>query len=137
MVGSSSSAFLNWGPSGNEGLLPPGIRVGKNSRPPVEPGMTLLVARPSRTQALRLSDHLPCSAAVRWNSHHLRGCVGLLGVPLQSPTNGGSLGGSVVWCLPLALGCDPGVWGSSPRSGSLHGACFSLCLCLCLSLCLL
>ena len=31
-------------------------------------------------------------------------------------------------------GCDPGVPGSSPTSGSLHGACFSLSLCLCLSL---
>ena len=31
-------------------------------------------------------------------------------------------------------GCDPGVPGSSPTLGSLHGACFSLCLCLCLSL---
>ena len=30
--------------------------------------------------------------------------------------------------------CDPGDPGSSPTSGSLHGACFSLCLCLCLSL---
>ena len=32
------------------------------------------------------------------------------------------------------LGCDPGVPGSSPMLGSLHGACFSLCQCLCLSL---
>ena len=31
-------------------------------------------------------------------------------------------------------GPDPGDLGSSPTSGSLHGACFSLCLCLCLSL---
>ena len=31
-------------------------------------------------------------------------------------------------------GCDHGDPGSSPMSGSLHGACFSLCLCLCLSL---
>ena len=31
-------------------------------------------------------------------------------------------------------GRDPGVLGSSPTSGSLHGVCFSLCLCLCLSL---
>ena len=31
-------------------------------------------------------------------------------------------------------GRDPGDPGSSPTSGSLHGACFSLCLCLCLSL---
>ena len=30
-------------------------------------------------------------------------------------------------------GHDPGDPGSSPASGSLHGACFSLCLCLCLS----
>ena len=28
----------------------------------------------------------------------------------------------------------PGILGSSPTSGSVHGACFSLCLCLCLSL---
>ena len=35
-------------------------------------------------------------------------------------------------------GCDPGDPGSSPTSGSLRGACFSLCLCLLpfLSLCL-
>ena len=42
---------------------------------------------------------------------------------------------------PLAPGRDPGVLGSSPASGSLPGACFSLCLCLCLplslSLCLM
>ena len=31
---------------------------------------------------------------------------------------------------------DPGNPGSSPVSGSLHEACFSLCLCLCLSLAL-
>ena len=30
-------------------------------------------------------------------------------------------------------GYDPGDLGSNPRSGSLHGACFSLCLCLCFS----
>ena len=34
-------------------------------------------------------------------------------------------------CSP---GHDPGDLGSSPTSGSLHGACYSLCLCLCLSL---
>ena len=33
-------------------------------------------------------------------------------------------------------GRDPGVLGSSPASGSLQGACFSLYLGLCLSLCL-
>ena len=33
-------------------------------------------------------------------------------------------------------GPDPGGLGSSPTSGSLHGACFSLCLCLCRSLAL-
>ena len=31
-------------------------------------------------------------------------------------------------------GPDPGVPGSSPRSCSLHGVCFSLCLCLCCAL---
>ena len=30
-------------------------------------------------------------------------------------------------------GYDPEDLGSSPMSGSLRGACFSLCLCLCLS----
>ena len=35
-------------------------------------------------------------------------------------------------CSP---GYDPGDSGSSPTSGSLHGACFSLCLCFCLFLC--
>ena len=50
----------------------------------------------------------------------------------------------VIWAALVAqrfgaacsLGCDPGDLGSSPMSGSLHGACFSLCLCLYLSLCL-
>uniref|UniRef100_A0A8I3PVD7 Leucine, glutamate and lysine rich 1 n=2 Tax=Canis lupus familiaris TaxID=9615 RepID=A0A8I3PVD7_CANLF len=32
-------------------------------------------------------------------------------------------------------GHGPGVLGSSPALGSLHGACFSFCLCLCFSLC--
>ena len=32
-------------------------------------------------------------------------------------------------------GHDPGDPGSSPASGFLHGACFSLCLCLCPSVC--
>ena len=39
------------------------------------------------------------------------------------------------WASAFGPGRDPGVLGSSPTSGSLHGACFSLCLCLCLSLC--
>ena len=34
----------------------------------------------------------------------------------------------------FSLGHDPRDPGSSPTSGSQHGACFSLCLCLCLSL---
>ena len=34
----------------------------------------------------------------------------------------------------IGSGCDPGVPGSSPTSGSLREACFSLCLCLCPSL---
>ena len=41
------------------------------------------------------------------------------------------------WLGGLALafgsGHDPGVLRSSPISGSLHGACFSLCLCVCVS----
>ena len=32
------------------------------------------------------------------------------------------------WASAFGPGCDPGVLGSSPTSGSLHGACFSLCL---------
>ena len=39
------------------------------------------------------------------------------------------------WASAFGSGRDP-VRGSSPTSGSLRGACFSLCLCLCLSLCL-
>ena len=38
------------------------------------------------------------------------------------------------WASAFDSGHDPGVTGSSPTSGSLHGAYFSLCLCLCLSL---
>ena len=40
------------------------------------------------------------------------------------------------WVSALGSGRDPGVLGSSPTSGSLHGAYFSFCLGLCLSLCL-
>ena len=49
-------------------------------------------------------------------------------------SNSGHLGGSVVERLPSAQGMIT-VWGSSPTSVSLKGACFSLCLCLCLSVC--
>ena len=39
------------------------------------------------------------------------------------------LGGSTVKCLSaFGSGCDPGDPESSPASGSLCGACFSLCL---------
>ena len=46
----------------------------------------------------------------------------------------GSLGGAVVWRLPLAQGrsWSPGI--ESHIGLPVHGACFSLCLCLCLSL---
>ena len=44
-------------------------------------------------------------------------------------------GGLSSWASAFGSGCDPGVLGSSPPSGSLHGACFYLCLCLCLSPC--
>ena len=56
---------------------------------------------------------------------------------------GGSLkksssGGIPRWLSSLVPafgpGRSPGVLGSSPTSGSRHGACFSLCLCLCLPL---
>ena len=64
--------------------------------------------------------------------------VALLGttqatLPLKKCTWGtpGGLSGRVPACSP---GRDPRVPRSSPASGSLHGACFSLCLCLCLSL---
>ena len=43
-------------------------------------------------------------------------------------------GGLSGWAAAFSSGCDPAVLGSSPTSGSLHGACFSLRLCLCLSL---
>ena len=39
------------------------------------------------------------------------------------------------WASAFGSGHDPRVLGSSPESGYLHGACFSLFLCLCLSLC--
>ncbi|CAD7668187.1 unnamed protein product [Nyctereutes procyonoides] len=34
-------------------------------------------------------------------------------------------------CTAFSPGRDPGDLGSSPTSGSLRGACFSVCLCLC------
>ena len=46
----------------------------------------------------------------------------------------GRLGGSAVEKSAFSQGSGPGIPGSSPMLGSLHGACFSLCLCLCLSL---
>ena len=49
------------------------------------------------------------------------------------------IGGIPGWLSALVPafcpGRDPGVPGSSPTTGFLHGACFSLHLCLCLSLC--
>ena len=39
------------------------------------------------------------------------------------------------WASAFSSGCNPGVPGSSPASGSPKGACFSLYLCLCFSLC--
>ena len=39
-----------------------------------------------------------------------------------------NLSGSAV-VSAFSLGCDPGVLGSNPTSGSLNGACFSLSLC--------
>ena len=39
------------------------------------------------------------------------------------------------WASAFGSGHDPGIWGWSPTSGSLRGACFSLCLYLCLSVC--
>ena len=58
------------------------------------------------------------------DSHKDRGAVGIPGwlsglVPAFGP------------------GRDPGVPGSSPTAGSLHGVYFSLCLCLCLSVSLM
>ena len=47
---------------------------------------------------------------------------------------GGSLGGAVVWRLPLAQGVILETWIESHIGLPVHGACFSLCLCLCLSL---
>ena len=48
--------------------------------------------------------------------------------------------GAARMAQPFSAACspgrDPGVPGSSPTLGSLHGLCFSLCLCLCFSLCL-
>ena len=46
----------------------------------------------------------------------------------------GHRGGSAV-ASAFGSGRDPRVQGSSPASGSLQGACFSVCLCLCPSLC--
>ena len=40
---------------------------------------------------------------------------------------------AVQFSTAFSLERDPGVLGSSPTPGSLHGACFSLCLGLCLS----
>ena len=52
----------------------------------------------------------------------------------KNVNNSGCLGGSMVWVSAFCPGHDPGVPGSSPTAGSLHGACFSLFLCFCLSL---
>ena len=47
---------------------------------------------------------------------------------------GGAPGGLSDGESAFGSGCDPRVLGSSPTSGSLHKACFSLFLCLSLSL---
>ena len=57
---------------------------------------------------------------------------------LERPNKKCSLGAIPGWLSGLVPafrpGRDPRDLGSSPASGSLQGACFSLCLCLCLSL---
>ena len=50
-------------------------------------------------------------------------------------TNIGAPGWLSGWASPFGSGHNSGVWGLSPTSGSLQGACFSLCLCLYLTLC--
>ena len=74
----------------------------------------------------------PCvwilTSVCRWESY--------LSPGKQSPKRnrqGRSLGGLSSWAPAFGPGHDPGDLGSSPTSGSLQGACFSLCLCLRLS----
>ena len=50
---------------------------------------------------------------------------------IKNPILWGCRGSSAVQHLPSAQGVIL-VWESSPTSGSLQRACFSLCLCLCL-----
>ena len=53
--------------------------------------------------------------------------------PEIKDTEKGAPGWLSNWASAFSSGRDPGVLGSSPTSGSLHGACFSLCLCVRLS----
>ena len=57
---------------------------------------------------------------------------------MDGPVDKGDFWGFPGWLSGLTPafgpGCDPGVPGLNPTSGSLHGACFSLYLRLCLSL---
>ena len=73
----------------------------------------------------------------RWHRCHLGG-----GLCLQSSWciwsiqrwKGGYLGAQQ-FSAAFSPGPDPGDQGSSPTSGSVHGAYFSHCLCLCISVC--
>ena len=71
---------------------------------------------------LASDDTMPCSHVTELELHH------------ENEEKSGIPG----WLSGLAPafgpGCNPGVPGSSPTSGSWHGACFSLRLCLWLSL---
>ena len=77
-----------------------------------------------RKLILFLLTHLTIEASGTRN----RDSAKLRHVSLLSETGQGSPGGSAV-SAAFGPGCDPGVQESSPASGSLHGACFSLCLC--------
>ena len=75
----------------------------------------------------------PCTRSPTWDL--IPGlqdrALGQRQAPNRCATQGSRLSSLV---SAFGSGCDPGVLGSSPTSGFLYGACFSLCLCLCLSL---
>ncbi|CAK7310959.1 hypothetical protein VULLAG_LOCUS15774 [Vulpes lagopus] len=97
-----------WGPEGRWGRL----------RNPRFPGNT--------PHTVRFENPLPWLKDLSGQKHLVCSRFGPIPFLFEIGTRG-RLGG-------LAVKLLPGVLGSSPTSGSLHGACFFLCLCLCLSL---
>ena len=102
--------------------------------------VTHISHRVIQTQVSPISKYDPNSLYRQRNGNHIiteevtKTCQKLTIYHLLKPLKAGTPGWLRGWESAFGPGRGPRVPGLSPRSGSLHGACFSLCLCLCLSL---